>query len=818
LNSQRINQHPMISNYLKTALRSLLRHRFFSAINIFGLAVAMSICMAMIMLVADQLSYDRFNTNAHRIYRVTTLDVNEKGIIMSDNQVNAASCLPVGPELVENYTGVEKTVRLRRGFGNGWISFENQDVNIPLAGFFADAGVLEFFEYELQYGDAATALQEPFTVVLTRQAANKLFKEENPLGLTIKMGDRGIYTVTGVLKETEKKSHIVFEGLASMASVKSLEESGKMRKSLDDWTSYWESWTYIMTDDESSPQEIQKHLDKIYSRNIATTKPGVYKMVFGLQPLLSITPGQVMNNSIGPELPWELVYFLGGLALIILLTSCFNFTNLSIARSLTRAREIGVRKVAGAARWQIFTQFISESVVVAFVALILAIILLVGLKPMLLQLNFAQFLRWDLYNGIFVYALFFVFALVVGVLAGFFPAVVLSGFQPVKVLKNLSNTKLFSRMGMRKVLLVSQFTLSLFFILSVMVLYNQLNLFTHQEHGFNMKSNIMVKLNNTSYQNLKIELQKYNNITSVSAASHVPAAGTSYGAGIKRNAEEPEPTDAGYFIVDEDYASNMQLKLLAGEFFKAEKGESNENFVVVNEAAVKKLNYGRAQDAIGESIIFCNDSSIRIISGVVANYNHRDLTREIAPMLLLYEPASFNVLQVAYVGSYENAGKSIDKAWATVNPGLKADYIQVESEINKFYQLIFGDLVKVIGFISFLAILISCLGLLGMATYATETRIKEISIRKVLGSSSAALVLLLSKGFLVMLGIAVAIGVPLAYFVNNFWLESIAYHTTIGFGVIGLSVLILIFFGALTIGSQTIRATLINPVDNLKSE
>jgi putative ABC transport system permease protein len=541
-------------------------------------------------------------------------------------------------------------------------------------------------------------------------------------------------------------------------------------------------------------------------------------MRFFLEPLLGITPGDIVQNSIGPQMPWEIVYFLGGLALVILLTSCFNFTNLSIARSLTRAREIGVRKVAGAARSQIFTQFISESVVVSMVALAMAILLLVILKPMILQLEFAQMFRWDLYSGVAVYAIFIVFASFVGILAGFFPAVVLSGFQPVAVLKSLSNVKLFSRMGMRKALLVSQFALSLFFIVTVIVIYKQMNMFLTKEHGFNMDTNVMVKLHKTSYATLKTELEKYNNITTVTAVSHVPAAGTSYGAAIKRNVEDPSSIDAGFFYVDEDYAGNMELKLLAGKFFTEEQAASNKNFVVINEAAVERLKFEGPHDAIGESIHFCNDSTTKIIAGVVKNYNHRDLIHHINPVLLMYNEEEFNVMQVAYMGTYENAARSIEKAWATVNPGLKADYVEVKSEINKAYELIFGDLVQVIGFISFLAIVISCLGLLGMATYATETRVKEISIRKVLGSSEMALVLLLSKGFLRMLAISVMIGMPLAWLANNYWLEQLAYHTTIGAGTIIISIVILIFFGVITVGSQTLRATLVRPVDNLKDE
>jgi putative ABC transport system permease protein len=808
----------MLKNYLFTALRTLRRHKFFSAINIFGLAVAMSICMVIIMLVGDQMSYDRYNSNADRIYRVTSLDVDHNGNVQWANVRNSTCAMPVAPELTTNYTGIEDAVRLRRGFGNHWMEFEGQNVNIPLTGFFADPHVLQFFEYELEHGDASTALREPFSVVLTRKAANKLFRDENPVGQTLQVGEQGLYTVTGILKDTDKKSHIVFEGLASMATARSLEEAGKLSKQLDSWGHYWDSWTYIRVEKGKSENEIQAQLDKVYDDHVANNKPGVYRMKFFLQPMLSITPGEIMNNSIGPQLPWEFVYFLGGLALVILLTSCFNFTNLSIARSLTRAREIGVRKVAGAARWQIFTQFISESIVVAMVALSMAILLLVMLKPMILQLNFAQIFHWDLYNGVIVYAVFVVFAIVVGVLAGMFPAVVLSGFQPVTVLKSLSNMKLFSKMGMRKALLVSQFTLSLFFIVTVIVIYKQMNLFMTQEHGFNMKNNIAVKLNHTPYQTLKTELEKYNNIISVSGASHVPAAGSSYGAAFKRNLDDPSSIDAGYFLVDEDYLTNMQVKLLAGKFFSPEHASSNSEFVVVNEAAVKKMNFETVQDAIGEPIVYSNDSSTKIILGVVANYNHRDLTRQISPMLLLYQPNEFNIMQVAYAGTYENAAQSIEKAWATVNPGLKIDYIEVESEINKYYELVFGDLVEVLGFISFLAILISCLGLLGMATYATETRIKEISIRKVLGSSEAALVLLLSKGFMRMLALSVMIGLPLAWFVNNFWLEQIAYHTTVGVGTIAISVLVLIFFGIITVGSQTLRATFVKPVDNLKIE
>lgn len=804
----------MFRNYIKTTVRNLLRHKFFSAINIFGLALGMSVCMCVIMLVADQINYDRHNSKRDRIYRINTHEVNQNGVI-TDRQPNSGSPLTVRQELLEKYTGIEQSVRIMRGFGNGWLELENQNVNIPLAGFFADAEVLNFFEYELQYGDAATALKEPYSVVLTRQAANKLFKDENPLGQTITVGDIGTYTITGVLKETKTKSHIVFEALASISTVNSLPS----KNILTEWTNYWNGWTYILIDGSQSRESVQVNLDKIYAQHIGSlTDPNAYRMKFSLQELMSITPGPLTNNPIGPILPWFFIYFLGGLGLVILLTSCFNFTNLSIARSLTRAREIGIRKVTGAARWQVFVQFLSESIIIAFIALALGFVFLILLKPIILQLNFARMFRWDLESNTLVIASFVVFAIVVGFLAGFFPAVVLSGFQPVKVLKGFGNMKLFSRMGLRKTLLVAQFTLSLFFILSALVLYKQFNLFMGQSHGFNMENNIAVRLNNTSAQNLKNELARYNNITHVTATSHVPSAGVSYGTTLKRTLSDPEAIQLDYFVVDEEYLTNMNVNLLAGRFFKAGADSINKEYIVINEQAVTKFNFSSPQEAIGQELLQDRDSLKRTIIGVVSGYNHRDLTRQISPMALLYDQGRFSVLQVSYLGSYPQAAAAIEKAWTAVNPNLKIDYKSVDSEVKKFYEIIFGDLVSVLTVIASLAIFISCLGLLGMATYTLETRIKEISIRKVLGSDNGALVVLLSKGFIVLLIISVVIAVPLAYLANNLWLELIAYHTAFDANVIIIGVLILIVFAVITIGSQTIRAIFVNPVENLKGE
>jgi putative ABC transport system permease protein len=807
----------MFRNYINTAVRNLLRHRFFSVINIFGLALAMSICMGIIMLVADQLQYDQYNSKKDFVYRVNSIQTDENLQPRKGAITNSTSPAPLSEEL-EKLANVDFVVRLKRGFGNGWMEFENNDVNIPIGGYFADQRTLEMFEYELQYGDPATALRDPYTVVLTRKAADKLFSDENPLGKTIKVGDIGLYNVTGVLKETDRKTHVAFEALASMSSLVSLDAQHKADGQFTDWGDFWSTWTYIHVRNGASRDDIQKSIDKIFDAKIAANpQPGASKLRLTLQGLTEMTPGPFVNNPIGPSLPWVMLYVFIGLAGVIMVTSCFNFTNLSIARSLTRAREIGVRKVNGASRVQIFGQFISEAVIVSLCALVVSMALLMLVKPMILQLTFARIFRWDLASNIQVYAVFFVFAVVVGILAGMFPAVVLSSFQPVKVLKNLATMKLFSRIGLRKALLVSQFTLALVFILSVTALYNQLDLFLHKDHGFDMKSQLRVNLSKTPYAPLKEELLKQSNIISVSAVSHLPAAGTQYGNGFKKPGDT-ELVTSNYFLVDENYIENLGLEMVAGKFFDKASAESNRHFVVLNEVAVTKLNFATPLDAIGNQVINNADSSTLTIIGVVKDYNHQALLESIDPLALLYQPDRFSLLQVKYSGTYDNAIKTVSQVWAKVNPGYKLDAKDMQGEVMILYNTLFGDAVQVLGFIAFLAIFISCLGLLGMATYATETRLKEVSIRKVLGSSNGSLIYLLSKGFLTIILIAIALGVPAAYFLNTMWLELLPYHVTVSLPVIAFGVAMLILFAIITVGSQTYRATFVNPVDNLKSE
>ncbi|UII31501.1 ABC transporter permease [Fulvivirga ulvae] len=809
----------MLKNYIKVAVRNIFKHRVFSFINIFGLAVGMSVCMLIIMLVADQMMNDRHNPNRNRIYRVNSLPY-FNGNKQQKGSETATTSLPVRDELLNNYTGVESAVRLVRGFGNNWIQLEpGNDINIPVSGYFADQGVLQMFAYELLYGDEATALVEPYSVVLTKKAAEKLFKVENPVGETLKVGELGTYKVTGVLRETENKSHIVVEAFASISTLTSLQAAGVFDNKSEDWYNFYSGWVYIMIQEGKTTGDINAHLAKIHDDHFSKLPtPETTAVTYQLQPLLSITPGPLVNNPIGPFMPWVIIYFLSGLAAIILVTSCFNFTNLSIARSMSRAREIGVRKVTGAKRFQIFTQFISESVVISLFALVLALMLLVVLKPFLLDLAFTKAMHWSITANYMVYAIFVVFALVVGILAGMFPAVVMSAFNPIKVLKSFNSTKLMSKIGMRKALLVVQFSFSLLFILTVMVIYNQLDLFLYSDYGFNPKHKIVIQKGDTSYELLKTELLSQSNITSVSLASHMPSAGVVFDEEFKKDLDDETWTDLRYFAVDENYLENMEIPLLAGRFFTTEAEGSNKSTIVINETAVGALNYASVSEALGQVIISKRDSSKMQIIGVVKDYTHEMAAEKLQPMALMYRPEEFSLFQIGYSGEYDQASALVEQSWAKVNPGLKVEIRDFESKMGELYEILFGTLIKVVGFIATLAVIISCLGLLGMATYTIETRKKEISLRKVLGISNGSLVYTLSKGYMIILLLAVLIAVPAAYFINTLWLENFSAHVTVDFLTIIIGVLILMILGVLTIGSQTIQALFVNPVDNLKNE
>ncbi len=787
----------------------------FSFINIFGLSISLSISMILIMMVADQMSYDRYNSKKERIFRINTQRLSEDDFVTKF----ATAPLPLATALLDNYPGIESAVRIRRGFGNDWITIIEQDVNIPLGGFFADPGVLDLFEYELEHGNPETALIDPYSVVITRKAADKLFDIPNPVGEIIKVGELGNYKITGVIKDRQQKSHIKFEALASIASLEILEKDSILSSTITNWRNSTAGWIYLELDDASKMKDVEKNLGKIYAPHyqklLETADKEDVNHRFYLQNLTAITPGPLLANQIGPGMPVIFVYFFAGLVLIIIVSSCFNYTNLSIARSLSRAREVGIRKVSGAFRYQIFFQFISESIIIALLALAFSFVLIALLKPAFQSMKFTQLLQWDLNQGLPVVLFGIGYAVVVGIFAGLFPSLFLSSFKPATVLKDLNNMKLFSKINLRKALIVAQFCLSMIFIISVTLIYNQLQMMVKANYGFNTKDIVNVRLGESDYNVLKNEFEKHSSVLNVSGASHIPAAGTSKDIDIKLDPAKEDEFEIKTFSVDGNYLVNMDIQLIAGSNFPDNMSDEREQFVLINEQAVELFGFGNPIDAL-DKVIYIKDTLGLQVIGVIEDYNHQAMMVEIAPMVLRYDPKEFRHLQVRV--NNNGAIKNLEDSWSKLYPDKKFNYRHMDDEIAEFYEIMFSDLVNITGLISFLAISIACLGLLGMAIYSTQTRIKEISIRKVLGATDSIVVYLLSKSFIKLLLISIVLAIPSAYALNTLWLQALAFRVPISLSVISFGVAIILTLGLLTIGSQTLMASRANPVDALRNQ
>ncbi len=800
----------MLINYLKVAFRNIWKHKSFSLINIFGLSLSMSVCIIIIMLVADQKNIDRYNTKSENIYRITTRELDTDFLF----DTYATAPLPLATKLVEDYPGIKQAVKIRTGFGNNWVGI-GKNVNIPIGGFFVDPGFINFFQYELESGNPEDVLTKPNSVVLKKQTAIKLYGDKDPVGEIIKVGKLGDYLVTGVLKDPNGKSHIKFDALASLSSLIQLEKDSLLSSSLNNWRNHSSGYVYLELDDVTSPASVTMQLRDI--SEVMYSDMADRNNKFELQHLLSITPGPLLANEIGPTLPVIFVYFLAGIALIIMISASFNYVNLSIARALTRAREVGIRKVSGATRKQLVFQFLTEAIVLSLLALVISHVILIFLKPAFDALNFSRLLHWDLSENMIVHVIIIAFAVILGVLSGLFPAFILSSFRPIQVLKDLTGIKLLSKMGMRKVLIVTQFSLSLIFIISVSLVFNQLQMMVTADFGFNTKNIVNVRLNDADFEQFKTSISQNAAIVNVSGATHVPGAGTIHTSDLWKDPADESPISTGNFSVDENYVDLMGLELLAGTNFQNLSAIANE--IIINETAVSSFGFDSPENAIGKTI-YDEDTTTQLhIAGVVKDYHYLMLIMDIGPMYLRYIPEDFRIVHVELNEMNLAAGmKAIEQSYEEVTGGNKVDSKYFQSEIKEYYELLFGDLVNIVGLSSFLALSIACLGLLGIATYTIETRIKEVSIRKILGATDKQLIYQLSKNFFSLLIIAIVISVPLAWLVNNLWLEQIAYRTPISIGVIASAVGILLIVGITTIGSQTWRASAVNPVDNLRSE
>ncbi len=796
----------MIKNYLLTAFRNVLRYKGFSLINILGLSLSMSVCMVIIVVIQDQYSYDTMHTKGDRIYRVQQVD----SLDFTSLKI-ASNPYPLGTELRDNYAIAEKVVILNEDFrGEGLY----KETRLALNGLYTNSAFFDVFDFELQEGSAEGILDEPFTMVLTRETADKFFGEEDPMGKFIEIDTLGAYEVKGIVAKTKKKSHIQFEALVSLPTLEILDQRRAEPRFVNNWETGWGSWIYLLLDKDANLGSIQQILDRISRNKYADNKETNYS--FYLQPFDKIVPGPLLGNELGFFLPRVFILFLGGLALVIIVSAAFNYTSLSVARSMLRAKEVGVRKTFGAFRSQLITQFLLEALVITVISLLLAIILLQFLLPAFSGMQMMSMLEIRPEQNIGLYLRFLLFALVTGLLSGALPAVFISAFRPVFVLKGLTNVRFFSRTTLRKILLVTQFVFSMVFIISILLIFKQMNFMINAELGFDAKVLYDIHLQGKDYEKAKTEFSQLPEVVSMCASSHVPAEGNVWGVDIRLKAED-EKYEAPYFSADENYIETMGLELIAGRNFPENMGTENEKFVIASEMIVDQFQLGSPQEAIGTTLIL-EDSTLVEIIGIIRDYQYAAIFLNLKPMLLRYVPASHRhaFLRLNSTDMAATVSK-LEKTWNKIDPYHDMDGDFIDGRIRYYYSF-FEDIMYTVGFATLLAIIIASFGLLGMATYSTQTRLKEIGIRKVLGAESSHIVLLVSKSYLWMMLIAAIIGGTVAYLVNKLWLQYLSKSVNFGVGTILAGVFIVVFIGLLTISTQTLKAARTKPALTLRND
>lgn len=815
----------MFKNYLKVCLRSLLKNKTFSFINIFGLAVSMSICLLLILMLADQSQYDQFHEHKDRIYRIVS-DRN------NDPIMTATTPLPLGNTLQEEYPIVEKSVTLISGVGGEATYKQN---TMTMRGFFADSNMFDVFSFKLEKGNKHLVLKEPRSIVLTAEFSEKLFGSADPVGKVISFEDRGLlildvgpmdnqpvdwgeFTVTGVLAKRDYKSHLKFEALVSQSTMPSLIAEEKLEDRSDNWTNYFHCYTYALLKDGKEEEALQLALNDIAQRKYSEMED--YKeFALSTQKLSTITPGRFMSNFASFRLPIEVYYFLSFLALVIMVSACLNYTNLSIARSLTRTREIGIRKVTGATRGHLIWQFLGESIITALLALILAVLMLNIMKPAFMSLWINKYLNFNLSENIPIFIIFLLFAIAIGIFAGIIPSLHLSKFKPIQVLKGSEGGK-SGKLGLRKFLTVTQFVVSLFFIVSTILIFRQTKHYINFEYGFKTENIINVPLQGNDFELVSNELSTIPGVINVSACQYLPASGISVGSSLRVAGVEDDHIGMGSIFAHPNFIDNLGLEIVAGKNFNEYNTSKTEKTVIINESAVEKLGFEYANDAIGEIVEIKGVDQHVQIAGVVKNFRFRMpwIDENIGPFVFRNGPDHFSYVNVN-VNTDDMRGlvNEIEKRWAEIDPVHQFEYSYFDEQMARSYQLL-TDVISIVGFFAFLSISIACLGLLGIATFTAERRVKEVGIRKVLGAGEFTIAFLLSKSFIKMLLISILIASPLVYFLNNMWLQNISNKIDYGFGTIFLGALIMLILGILTIGSQTLRASKANPADTLRME
>jgi len=797
----------MIKNYFKIAFRRLQKSKLFTLINIIGLTIGIASCLLISLFIINELGYDRFNKNADRIVRIT-MQYGEGG-----KQKVAVTGTKAGPQLKRTFPQVEAFVRMYNSapivkYGEAFFRENNF--------LYADSSVLKIFSFPLLQGNAQTALNAPHQVLITPKTAAKYFGNTNPIGKTLRVGDSEDYTVTGIVADAPENSQIKYDFIASFTS---MEES----KSEQWWTANYT--TYLLLKQKNDLKGFQQQLNT-YMRGISKTEleldnntPLLYNLELLLRVhLYSTLGGFEPNGSI------TTISILGVIALLILIIACINYTNLATVQSSTRSAEIGIRKVLGAERSQLFGQFIGESFLLTFLSLIIAVSLAILFLPYFNQLTGKTLSFLLLLQPIPVFILI-VSCIIIALASGAYPALILSNARLIHILK--SGLRLTSSGGFfRQSLIVFQFMVSVCLIIATIVILQQLNFIRNKDLGYNKEHIIVLptsKQIRQNYEAIKTEIGRLPEVISVSGANATPTF-VKWGDGISTGTGNNKVSiDITALSSDLDFIKTMNMKIIAGSDYTPadlQLGDTTGNYknfkysFILNETAVKALGWTPEQ-AIGKTV---NKNAPGVVKAVVKDFHFASLHEPVGPLMLFLDRQFTNYYFIKVSGkNIPSTIQSLQHLWKQRVPAKPFEYRFLDDDYNKLY-ISEQKLAKVFSTFSILAILLACLGLFGLAAFSTMQRTKEISIRKVLGASVGSLVTLVSKDFLKLIIIAILIASPLAYFTMQNWLQDFAYRIHISWWTFALAGLLAIIIALLTVSFQAIKAALANPVKSLRSE
>jgi putative ABC transport system permease protein len=806
----------MFLNYFKTAWRNLVKNKVFSFINIAGLSIGISVCFIILLFVQNELSFDRFNKNADRIVRVV-FQANING-----GKINESNVMPpVARAMKNDYPEVEDATRLRNA-GNAKITYKEKTFKDDQMAF-VDPNFFRIFTLPLIEGDAKTALQQPNTMVITKAIAKKYFGNEDPLGKTLVFPDNknASFKVTGVIDKVPANSHFHFDLFASMTGLDEAKSDSWMQSNFFTYLLLKPGYDYKKLE-AKLPAMVEKYMgpqiQKEMGISLAQFRTKGNQLGFTLQPLTSIHLYSHSNYELDAPGNPMYVYIFGAIAIFMLLIACINFINLSTASASKRAKEVGVRKVIGSAKSQLIFQFLTESALLVFIALLISIVLI--------QLALPEFNNISGKNLSFDFNLKIISALIalglfVSIIAGIYPAFFLSSFKPIAVLKGklMDNNKSF---GLRSSLVVFQFFISVGLIIGTIVVWQQMTFIQNKNLGYNKEQVLTIPNSYVLGKNEQVYKQELLNdprIINATVSSYKPAGPSSGGNALAYpEGHDNQIMKTEEYHVDEQYIPTLGMNMAAGRNFSKEFATDSTG-MIINETAAKAFGW-TTSTAVGKTIIrensFKGTNVPFQVIGVVKDFNFQSLHNPVSPLLMVLDPDNGLIFKVK-TADIKGLLASMKKQWDKFNTGEPFTYNFMDDLYNKTYSAE-QNTGTILNIFALLTILVACLGLFGLATYTAEKRTKEIGIRKVLGASVTQVTRMLSKEFLKLVFIACIIAFPLSYWAMNKWLQSFAYRINISWWMFVVAGVAALLIALLTVSFQAIKAAIANPVESLRSE